>query len=112
MSPCAAPPYFCKMAFMAIIMILSTAMIANGVKPIDKTRRIILTLYPPKVMRIAGRFPKRKDRTKQQLANWDKTVATAAPVTHMFHAKMKTGSNIIFNPAPKATASMAILANP
>ena len=42
MSP-SAPPVRCKMAFMAIIITLSTATMRKGVKPITSTRPITRT---------------------------------------------------------------------
>ena len=39
-SPRSAPPYFCRIAFMVMIMTLSMAMMINGVKPMVSTLRI------------------------------------------------------------------------
>ena len=66
---------------MAMIITLSTAMMAKGVKPISSTLRIARKSYPEKVILMGGFLPSRKASTKAQLPTWEITVATAAPVT-------------------------------
>ena len=91
---------------------LSDAAIRNGEMPNSMTLRIILQLYPPKVIRIRVRPPNRNSSVKMQLAACERTVATAAPATPRPSAKMKTGSSRILQTAPISTEAIAMVEKP
>ena len=97
---------------MAMSITLSMAMMANGVKPSVRIFRAAGRLRPPRSSRIAARLPRRKITAPAALAIWESTVASAAPRTPMFSAKMNTGSSAMFSAAPSTTSRIACAAKP
>lgn len=69
-------------------------------------------LRPPRSSLTAARLPQRKSIAPAALASWESTVASAAPRTPMFSAKINTGSSAMFSAAPSTTSRMACAAKP
>ena len=57
-------------------------------------------------------FPVRKRTTHTADTACDRMVASAAPRTPMFSAKIKTGSRMMLSTAPMRTVSMLVRENP
>ena len=57
-------------------------------------------------------LPVRKRSTHSAITNWLITVASAAPRTSIFSAKMNTGSRIRLSTVPISTVPMPVVANP
>ena len=115
MAPTAiSPPYFSREELKHTEMILSLACMINVASPRATQGRIISGFrmrFFFRMCRIVF-FPQRKERTQMQETACDRIVASAAPLTPRWNAKINSGSRTMFITAPIRTESIPVLAKP
>ena len=111
-SPSPGPPKRWSMVLSTMSSTLSEAMMRKGDTPKDTT---CPTDRQEKCRHPRGTgifFRERASSTNRQEANWESTVAQAAPATSMWNTKMNRGSRAMFSPAPSITVAIPSPENP